>query len=76
LRREGAIVPTPLRPRPIKRRKVSDERFLHARRRGRTPAQIAERLCVSRAYVIHKTWYLRRRGLIPPVSRPRINRNS
>jgi hypothetical protein len=75
LRRQRVIVPTPSRPRPIKRRKVSDDRFLRARRRGGTPAQIAERLHVSRAYMIHKTWHLRRRGLIAPVPRPRINRN-
>lgn len=74
LRRQRVIVPTPSRPRPNKWRKMSDERFLRARRRGGTPAQIAERLCVSRAYVIHKTWYLRRRGLIAPVPRARINR--
>lgn len=74
LRRQKVIVPTPSRPRPIKRRKMSDERFLRAHRRGGTPAQIAERLAVSRAYVIHKTWYLRRRGLLAPVPQPRINR--
>ena len=76
LRRQRVIVPTPSRPRPIKRRKVSDERFLRARRRGATPTQIAERLGVSRAYVIYKTQYLRRRGLIAPVPRPRIKGKS
>jgi type I restriction enzyme S subunit len=72
-RRQGVPVRTPSGPRPIKRREVSDERFLRARRLGGTPAKIAERLAGSRAYVTYKKWYLRRRGLIAPVPRPRIN---
>jgi len=74
LRRQRVTVPTPSRPRPNKWRKMSDQRFLRARRLGGTTVQIAKRLCVSRAYVIRKTWHLRRRGLIAPVSAPRINR--
>jgi ribosomal protein S25 len=74
LRRQGVVVPTPSRPRPNERRKMSDERFLRALRRGGGRAKIAERLAVSQAYVIYKTYYLRRRGLVAPVPRPRINR--
>lgn len=70
-RGQGVRVPTPRRPRPIKKRRVTDDEFLRAFRRAGTPAQMAARLGVSRAYVIYKTWYLRQRSLIAPVSRPR-----
>ncbi len=59
----------PSRPRPIRQRRVADNEFLAAIRRGGSTARIAERLGVSRAYVIYKTWYLRRHGLIAPVLR-------
>jgi AraC-like DNA-binding protein len=76
LRRQGVAISTPSRPRPIKKRRVTDEAFLRAFRRGGTPAQMAARLGVSRAYVIGKTWYLRRRGLIAPAPRRRIRQQS
>lgn len=66
---QGITVPTPARQRPIKKRRLTDQEFLAAFTRGGTTAQIAARLHVSRAYVIYKTWYLRRRGLIAPVNR-------
>lgn len=69
LRGQGIKVPTPSRPRPIKKRRVADDAFLAAFRRGGTPAQIAARLGVTRVYVIYKAHYLRQRGLIAPVSR-------
>ncbi|MGH6962447.1 MAG: hypothetical protein ACREE7_18360, partial [Dongiaceae bacterium] len=72
LRRDGVEIPTPSRPRPNKRRRMLDEDFLRAFRRGGTTARIAARLGVSRAYVIYKTYFLRRRGRIPPVRRCRI----
>jgi len=70
LRRQGVTIPTPSRPRPITSRLVTDDAFLRAFRRGGSTAQIARRLGVTRGYVIGKTWYLRRRRLIPAV-RPR-----
>ena len=66
-RNQGVKVPRPSRPRPIKNRRVTDEAFLAAYRRGGAPAAIAARLRVSRAYVIFKTYYLRKRGKIVPV---------
>ena len=67
LRNQGVKIPRPSRPRPIKNRRVTDEAFLAAYRRGGAPAEIAARLRVSRAYVIFKTSYLRKRGKIAPV---------
>ncbi len=74
-RQQGVRLPTPSRPRPIKRRRMSDETFLAAYRRGGTVAQIAARLGASRDYVIYKTYHLRGLGVIPPVplSRKRTN---
>ncbi|MGH7390861.1 MAG: hypothetical protein ACREM3_15610 [Candidatus Rokuibacteriota bacterium] len=66
-RRQGVELPTPSRPRPSKKRRMSVETFLAAYRRGGTVDRIASRLGVSRDYVIGKTHDLRRRGLIPPV---------
>jgi AraC-like DNA-binding protein len=74
LRGQGIKVPTPSRPRPIKRRRVADDVFLAAFRRGGTTAEIAARLGVSRDYVLYKTHYLRQRGLIAPASRSRRSR--
>ncbi|MBI3824971.1 MAG: MucR family transcriptional regulator [Candidatus Rokubacteria bacterium] len=71
LRNQGVKIPTPGRPRPIKRRLMSDEDFLKAWRHGGRPVDVARRLGVSKQYVIYKTAYLRGRGLIPPVGSPR-----
>jgi hypothetical protein len=54
------------------RRRITDEDFLRAFRRGGTTGQIAAGLGLSRAYVIYKTHALRWRGRIPPVRRRRI----
>lgn len=66
-RRQGVSVPTPSRPRPIKKRRMTDGEFLAAYRRSGTTTRIAARLGVSRAYVTYKTYDLRRRGLIAPI---------
>lgn len=73
-RRQGIAVPTPARPRPNAKRRVTDDEFLRSFRRGGTTAQIAQRLGVSRSYVIEKTWLLRRRGLIAPFTGRRRHR--
>ncbi len=65
LRREGVRVPTPSRPRPNSRRRVSDERFLLAVRQGGGPGAVAKRLGVSKRYVIVKASVLR--GLERPI---------
>jgi hypothetical protein len=73
LRGQGIPVPTPSRPRPIKNRVATDAEFLSAFRRGGTIDGIAARLGVSRLYV-HKTYRLRRRGLIAPARAKRRDR--
>lgn len=69
LKQQGVPIPTPARPRPNKRRRVTDARFLRAFREGHTPVEVAALLGVSCRYVIEKTVTLRRRGVIPPVPR-------
>ena len=73
-RRQGIAVPTPARPRPNTKRRVTEDEFLRAFRRGGTTAQIAARLGVSRRYVVEKTWLLRRRGIIAPFTGRRRHR--
>jgi len=67
-RRQGIAVPTPARPRPNTKRRITDDEFLRTFRRGGPPAQIAACLGVSRRYVVEKTWLLRKRGLIAPFT--------
>jgi len=73
-RRQGIAIPTPAQPRPNAKRRVTDDEFLRAFRRGGTTAQIAARLGVSRRYVVEKTCLLRQRGLIAPLTGPRRSR--
>jgi DNA-binding Lrp family transcriptional regulator len=65
MRKRGVRVPTPERPVPTPRRRVSDETLLALLRQGLRPAEIAARLEFSISNIHPRLESLRRRGLWP-----------
>jgi len=65
LRRKGEQVQVPKRPRPISRRRVTDQEFLGLIEDGLRPAEIAVRVGIKRTSVITRAHLLRRQGALP-----------
>ena len=65
MRERGVSVPTPARPVPTPRRRVSDEQLIALIRQGLRPAEIAGRVKLSTSNVRVRLRSLRRRGMRP-----------
>ncbi|HET8564832.1 MAG TPA: MucR family transcriptional regulator [Candidatus Binatia bacterium] len=64
LRKKGVHVPRPKTPRPITRRRVTDDEFLALVAKGLKPAAIAARVGMKKGSVLTRAVLLRRRGLL------------